>query len=65
MNCPHCDIQLITRKTFNEPGYTFRVKQCPECKRYYKTYERTDFDKAERENRRLKGIVKKIRELVG
>ena len=64
MNCPHCAIELKTRKTFDSATFTFRVKQCPECKRYFKTYERSDFNKVGKGNKLFKKILKKVKKLV-
>ncbi|MCK5010617.1 MAG: hypothetical protein KAS98_09040 [Deltaproteobacteria bacterium] len=64
MNCPHCAIKLKTRKTFDSATFTFRVKQCPECKRYFKIYERSDFNKVEKGNKLLKKILRKVKKLV-
>jgi len=64
MNCPHCKVKLSTRKTFDAETFTHRIKWCPECKRYFKTWERRDHGKVEMELKVLKRRLRNIRNIV-
>jgi len=64
MDCPVCHAKLGTRKTFDAASHTYRVKQCPRCKRYVKTWERADHSRVEAELKDLQRKLRNIRNIV-
>jgi len=65
MNRPACHVKLSTRKTFDSASATHRVKWCPKCKRYIKTWERADHGKIETELKVLRRKIRNIKRIAG